>query len=144
MCIYYLFLGREKKDWNANYWLIANLVPSNSQNIPKFPKVRPHAPNTIQTPRRESLDFTGRLKQSLWTFLARVWEPDIKYAIRTGLAAAILAFPAFFEATRPLFVEYRGEWALLSVITRIVILYSKNINHSFFLFLFSDLFSFSL
>ena len=32
-----------------------------------------------------------------------------------SLLAAILAAPAFFEATRPMFVEYRGEWALISV-----------------------------
>lgn len=31
------------------------------------------------------------------------------------MATAILAAPAFFETTRPIFVEYRGEWALISV-----------------------------
>lgn len=86
-----------------------------SRNSVHFPKVRPHAPDTVLTPRRESLDFMGRLKQTLWAFGARVKEPDIKYAVKTGLATAILASPAFFEATRQTFVDYRGEWALLSV-----------------------------
>lgn len=31
------------------------------------------------------------------------------------MALAILAAPAFFESTRPVFTEYRGEWALISV-----------------------------
>jgi hypothetical protein len=42
-------------------------------------------------------------------------DHDIKYAVKTGMATAILAAPAFFEATRPTFMEYRGEWALISV-----------------------------
>ncbi|GJJ06194.1 hypothetical protein Clacol_000383 [Clathrus columnatus] len=85
-----------------------------ARKLPHFPKVRPNAPNTIQTPRRETLDLLGRVKQSLWAFGARVREPDIKYAVKTGLATAILASPAFFETTRQIFVDYRGEWALLS------------------------------
>lgn len=40
---------------------------------------------------------------------------DIKYAIKAGMATAILAAPAFFQTTRPWFVEYRLEWALISV-----------------------------
>ena len=42
-------------------------------------------------------------------------DHDIKYAVKTGAAIAILAAPAFFEVTRPTFMEYRGEWALISV-----------------------------
>jgi hypothetical protein len=38
----------------------------------------------------------------------------MKYAIKTGLGTAILALPAFVDSTRPLFVQYHGEWALLS------------------------------
>jgi hypothetical protein len=32
------------------------------------------------------------------------------------MATAALAAPAFINATRPIFTEYRGEWALISVI----------------------------
>jgi hypothetical protein len=52
---------------------------------------------------------------SLWAFGARMQDHDVKYAVKTGAATAILAAPAFFEATRPTFMEYRGEWALISV-----------------------------
>ncbi|KAI9437537.1 Fusaric acid resistance protein-like-domain-containing protein [Lactarius indigo] len=69
-----------------------------------FPKVRPHAPDTVQTPSR----------LSLWTFGGRLQDHDVKYAVKTGMATAILAAPAFIEATRPTFMEYRGEWALIS------------------------------
>jgi hypothetical protein len=31
------------------------------------------------------------------------------------MATALLAAPAFFDATRPMFVELWGDWALISV-----------------------------
>ena len=80
-----------------------------------FPKVRPHAPDTVQTPSRAGLSPWRRFQLSLWTFGGRLHDHDIKYAVKTGMATAILAAPAFFETTRPTFMEYRGEWALISV-----------------------------
>jgi hypothetical protein len=82
-----------------------------------FPKIRPHAPDTVLTPKRSSLTFWGRFKQTLWIIGDRLKEPDIKYAVKVGMATAILAAPAFIDATRPIFTEYRGEWALISVST---------------------------
>ncbi|KIJ39417.1 hypothetical protein M422DRAFT_175049, partial [Sphaerobolus stellatus SS14] len=55
------------------------------------------------------LMFRGRLKQRLWVLRVRIKEPDMKYAVKTGLAA-----PAFWEGAREVFLEYRGVWALLS------------------------------
>ncbi|KIJ39387.1 hypothetical protein M422DRAFT_257704 [Sphaerobolus stellatus SS14] len=69
-----------------------------------FPKVKPHAPNTVQTPARSTLTFRGRLKQRLWALGARIKEPDMKYAMKTGLATAMLAASAFWEGTREFFV----------------------------------------
>ncbi|KAH7889008.1 hypothetical protein F5I97DRAFT_1804311 [Phlebopus sp. FC_14] len=103
-------------------WLRRNLVNGpkttyfGSHQHPKvsFPKVRPHAPNTIQTPDRSNLTFTGRLKRSLWDLGDHLKERNFKYAFKVGMSTAVLAAPAFFEVTRPVFTEYRGEWALLS------------------------------
>lgn len=81
-----------------------------------FPKIRPHAPNTVLTPKRSTLTLWGRIKQSLWVIGGRLKEPDIKYAVKVGMATAVLAAPAFINTTRPIFTEYRGEWALISVI----------------------------
>jgi hypothetical protein len=50
----------------------------------------------------------------LWAIGARLRDHDVKYAVKTGLATAVLAAPAFIERTRPTFLEYRGEWALIS------------------------------
>ena len=93
----------------------AAVIMNRKDRKPAFPKVRPHAPNTMQTPSRSGLTLMGRIKQSLWAFGARVRQSDIKYAFKAGMGMAILAAPAFFDRTRPTFMHYRGEWALISV-----------------------------
>jgi hypothetical protein len=80
-----------------------------------FPKIQPHAPDTIQTPSWNQLSRTGKFKKVLWTFGKTLVQRKSKYAIKAGLATALLASPAFFDATRPLFIEYWGDWALISV-----------------------------
>jgi hypothetical protein len=100
----------------------------------RFPKVKPHAPNTVQTPAREQLNFWERVKQSIWAIGTRLRENDMKYAIKAGMATAILAAPAFFETTRPIFTEYRGEWALISV-WELSIIMVNNILSCFYSFL---------
>jgi len=82
---------------------------------PWFPKVRPHAPDTIQTPPWHTLSLTGKINQTLWSIGKRFGERDTKFAFKTGMAVALLAAPAFIESTRPTFVDYFGDWALISV-----------------------------
>ncbi|KAE9403103.1 hypothetical protein BT96DRAFT_990562 [Gymnopus androsaceus JB14] len=81
---------------------------------PSFPKVTPHAPDTIQTPSRKNLTFIGRIKQGMWSLGKRLNERDTKFAVKVGMATAILAAPAFFDSTRAVFVKYQGDWALIS------------------------------
>lgn len=50
----------------------------------------------------------------LWAFGKRMGERDTKYAIKAGMATALLAAPAFFDSTRPVFLRYQGDWALIS------------------------------
>ena len=51
----------------------------------------------------------------LWVAGRRLTERDSKFAIKAGMATSLLALPAFLESTRPTFVEYWGDWALISV-----------------------------
>ncbi|KAF5374581.1 hypothetical protein D9757_010158 [Collybiopsis confluens] len=81
---------------------------------PQFPKVTPHAPDTIQTPSPRNLSFIGRVGQGIWALGKRLNERDTKYAVKAGMATAILAAPAFFDVTREVFIEYYGDWALIS------------------------------
>ncbi|KAI6037545.1 Fusaric acid resistance protein-like-domain-containing protein [Pisolithus marmoratus] len=88
----------------------------NEHRHPKvsFPKVQPHAPNTVQTPDRSDLSFFGRIKRSMWELGDQLRDRHVKYSFKVGMSTAILAALAFFDTTRPIFMQYRGEWALLS------------------------------
>ncbi|KAF9063974.1 Fusaric acid resistance protein-like-domain-containing protein [Rhodocollybia butyracea] len=90
------------------------IVPQQRSFRPVFPKVTPHAPDTIQTPSRKNLNFIGRMKQGIWSLGKRLNERDTKFAVKAGMATAILAAPAFFDYTRAFFVKYYGDWALIS------------------------------
>jgi hypothetical protein len=94
------------------------LTKEKSRITYSFPKVRPHAPDTVQTPSRAGLSAWRRFQLFLWAVGARLRDHDVKYALKTGLATAALAAPAFIPQTRPTFMEYRGEWALISVSAR--------------------------
>ncbi|THH02540.1 hypothetical protein EW145_g6738 [Phellinidium pouzarii] len=92
------------------------ITPHTQRRPAVFPKVRPHAPNTVLTPARTELTRFGRVGQALWRLGGILKRPNAKFAFKAGMATAILAAPAFFDRTRPIFVEYRGEWALISVL----------------------------
>ncbi|KAJ3563310.1 hypothetical protein NP233_g9021 [Leucocoprinus birnbaumii] len=103
-----------RRQSNLRRRISAYLVPEHRVAHPGFPKIKPHAPNTIQTPSRKNLPFIGRVKQTLWAIGDRMKERDIKFALKAGMATAILATPAFFDVTRPFFVQNWGDWALIS------------------------------
>ncbi|KAI5117857.1 hypothetical protein M0805_007700 [Coniferiporia weirii] len=90
------------------------ITPQTQRRPPTFPKVRPHAPNTLLTPARTELTRFERVGQALWRLGGKLKEPIVKFAFKAGMATAILAAPAFFDRTRPVFLKYRGEWALIS------------------------------
>ncbi|KAG9113176.1 hypothetical protein FRC07_007817 [Ceratobasidium sp. 392] len=94
--------------------LSARIPAEPKDRVRLFPKVTPHAPNTALRLPKEQLSRWDRIKQSFWALGQALRTPESKYSIKTGLAVALLAAPAFIESTRDTFVEYRGEWALIS------------------------------
>lgn len=53
-------------------------------------------------------------KYKLWTMLRTYKQTEIRFAMKVGIGAALLALPAMIDSTRPVFIEWRMEWALLS------------------------------
>ncbi|KAH7099933.1 Fusaric acid resistance protein-like-domain-containing protein [Auriculariales sp. MPI-PUGE-AT-0066] len=94
--------------------LIYGKAQSSAFRLASFPRFSPHAPNTAQTPAVSTLSLWGGIKLRLWWFGQLLRESEMKYAVKTGLALAILAAPAFYDPTRPFFLQYKGEWALIS------------------------------
>src|SRR5579859_3421365 len=56
----------------------------------------------------------GKLKYRIWKSLEKLRKPEIKFAVKVGLGAVLLALPAFTERWRDVYTHWRGEWALLS------------------------------
>jgi hypothetical protein len=63
---------------------------------------------------REPSTKRGALKYRIWKALEELRNPEIKFAIKVGVGAILLALPAFTREYRELYTRWRGEWALLS------------------------------
>ncbi|EOR01749.1 hypothetical protein E3P92_00705 [Wallemia ichthyophaga] len=62
----------------------------------------------------ESIGFPDRLNQMLWKVLRFSRRRDVKFAIKTGGALAILSMPSFHSNLRKFAMNLRLEWALIS------------------------------
>ncbi|KAF9963620.1 hypothetical protein BGZ70_007299 [Mortierella alpina] len=84
-----------------------------------FPKPNIHnTSNTLQTPMPST--FVQRWSTRIWKFLHRFRSFQVKYAAKTAFSAMIMLVPAFVDWTRPYFVQYRGEWAIISMLVVMV------------------------
>ncbi|KAI1317808.1 hypothetical protein EDD11_007830 [Mortierella claussenii] len=80
-----------------------------------FPKPNIHnKANTLQTPTPST--FSQKWSTRLWKFLHIFRSFQVKYAAKAAISTMILLIPAFVDWTRPYFVQYRGEWALISML----------------------------
>ncbi|GAA5911771.1 hypothetical protein JCM8208_005592 [Rhodotorula glutinis] len=62
------------------------------------------------------LSFVARLKLKFWRVGWQLRQPAVRFAVKTGFGAAVLSSAAFIPRLRPLWLEWRGEWALISFI----------------------------
>lgn len=77
-----------------------------------FPKNSRNTLATVHTPLPSTLK--EKFKNMLWRIGKTLRSYEVKFAVKAGLGSAILATPAFINSTRPIFREYRMEWALVS------------------------------
>ncbi|KAG0318433.1 hypothetical protein BGZ97_003784 [Linnemannia gamsii] len=79
-----------------------------------FPKPNLHnKSDTLHTPRPST--FLQKWSTRLWKFLHVFRSFQVKYAAKAAFSIMIMLIPAFVDWTRPYFVQYRGEWALISM-----------------------------
>ncbi|ODO11160.1 hypothetical protein I350_01763 [Cryptococcus amylolentus CBS 6273] len=108
--------GRKEGRGDYIYKQLQNLVPIDPSKLqpPLCPGNSRDATSASSnaTPKRAPL--FERMKRAWWYFGERLAEPDMRYAIRTGLGGAMLALPAYTHMGRDYFLEYRGEWALIA------------------------------
>ncbi|BGP14019.1 hypothetical protein JCM10213v2_001957 [Rhodosporidiobolus nylandii] len=63
---------------------------------------------------KHSHSLIARAKLAFWYLGWHLRQPDIRFAIKTGAGVAILSSAAFIPALRPIWLEWRGEWSLIS------------------------------
>jgi len=56
----------------------------------------------------------ARVKLAFWRLGWHLRQPDVRFALKTGAGASILCAAAFIPRLRPLWLEWRGEWGLIS------------------------------
>lgn len=92
-------------------WAAGLTKRSKPQN--PFPKIVDGALTSHQVPASE-LSFVGQIKYAFWRLGWHMRQPNLRFAIKTGVGVAVLASAAFIPGTRPLWLAWRGEWALIS------------------------------
>nr|XP_031864022.1 uncharacterized protein CI109_000666 [Kwoniella shandongensis]KAA5531094.1 hypothetical protein CI109_000666 [Kwoniella shandongensis] len=108
--------GRKEKKSEYVYKQLQKLVPIDPSNLqpPLFPRSKRDSAGAVLGPEQRLKSRWGRMKQAFWAIGTRLRQPDMRYAIKTGLGGAMLAAPAYTEWGRPIFLQYRGEWALIA------------------------------
>lgn len=99
------------------------LRPKLTAVLPLNPKIHACFPSANQSARRNQqgeqnssliISSLDRVKRVLYDFSQSLRDPDTKAAIKIGVGAAILTFPAFWDYTRPAFHHYRFQWAIVT------------------------------
>ncbi|KAL8290329.1 hypothetical protein RQP46_002587 [Phenoliferia psychrophenolica] len=109
-----------RKRWGVfsfipNFWnLLVKLIrPKPTSADHPFPEIVDGALSSHQLPASQ-LGFLGRLKRGFWHFGWHLKQPNVLFSIKTGTGVSILASAAFIPSLRPIWIEWRGEWALIS------------------------------
>ncbi|KAK4058586.1 hypothetical protein OIO90_000030 [Microbotryomycetes sp. JL221] len=85
-----------------------------SSDVPNpFPQVVDGALTSHQFGKPNNRTWWRQLKARIWMLGWQLKQPNSKFAIKTGAGAALLAAAAFTRY-RPLWLKWRGEWALIS------------------------------
>jgi hypothetical protein len=91
-------------------WLAIWSHKERSLRAPPFPFPMPQHKETPPEPATKKAALAHRI----WRALEKLRKPEVKFAFKVGVGAALLALPAFRERWREGFIHWRGEWALLS------------------------------
>ncbi|CAG8489273.1 22712_t:CDS:2 [Racocetra persica] len=102
--------------WRYSTWFSRNTFYTD--NAKKFPENTHNLFDTIHTPKPKTLPQKIAIK--LWQSFSWFRQFEVKYAVKAAVSAAILASPAFIEATRHIYTKYRGEWVCITMMVVMV------------------------
>ncbi|KAK9457698.1 Fusaric acid resistance protein-like-domain-containing protein [Dipodascopsis uninucleata] len=115
----YVNSGRGKSWWWLRFW---------AENPKNVQRTKPTLEN-VSVPakfsrlfnddginKNENGDENISFGLKLWRFLRVFRRNDIRYGIKVGFGALVIALPAYIPETRPLMTHFRAEWALVSFV----------------------------
>ncbi|GAA5970105.1 hypothetical protein JCM11641_000271 [Rhodosporidiobolus odoratus] len=111
-----LFGGRQKgKATQLGKQLARALKTPNKKHRSVFPEIVDGALSShrIDTSSR-SHSLASRLKLAFWRLGWHLRQPNLRFAVKTGAGVAVLSSAAFIPSLRPIWLEWRGEWSLIS------------------------------
>ncbi|GAA5865956.1 hypothetical protein JCM8547_002896 [Rhodosporidiobolus lusitaniae] len=79
-----------------------------------FPEIVDGALSSHQQSLPSSSSYLTRLKLAFWHLGYHLRQPHVRFAIKTGAGVAFLSSAAFIPKLRPIWLEWRGEWSLIS------------------------------
>ena len=104
---------------------VFDLMPFTSDKKPSpFPAVDDAAITSHAAAELRHRGRLGVLRRQIWLFFIKLKSADVRYALKTGIGGGLLGAFAFNHVTRPLFVQYSGNWAVLSVSCGVMGLFS--------------------
>ncbi|KAF9306088.1 hypothetical protein BGZ74_007678 [Mortierella antarctica] len=102
-----LWIARNQQTWWRRIWFLITGFPRRLRKVTAVQDIFDNfAPST----------FLQKWSTRLWKFLHVFRSFQVKYAAKAAISTMVLLIPAFVDWTRPYFVQYRGEWAIISML----------------------------
>ncbi|KAI8074104.1 Fusaric acid resistance protein-like-domain-containing protein [Gongronella butleri] len=105
--------------WRYLWHNLAKLLSRHRPNAANFSSIKPFVPNerhrldTLHTP--SPTTKWRKFFLQAWRTMSLFKLQKMRYAVKSMLAAVLLASPCFIAATGPLFRAWRMEWALITL-----------------------------
>ncbi|KAL1921246.1 uncharacterized protein VTP21DRAFT_10962 [Calcarisporiella thermophila] len=89
------------------------LIPANVTEQHWFQPMERNTMDTLHTPLPRTV--WRRFLLNIWSWLSYLRQFEVLFAFKCSVTAILAAVPAFLHSTRPIFREYRGEWAIITL-----------------------------
>ncbi|KAM0753945.1 hypothetical protein T439DRAFT_378053 [Meredithblackwellia eburnea MCA 4105] len=93
--------------------LAGMLEDSRGKENNPFPEIADRAVSSHRVVASQ-LSLSGRLKRKFWAFGHQLKNSNVVFSLKTGVGVTVLASAAFLPSLRPVWLKWRGEWALIS------------------------------
>lgn len=107
-------LENNPRSWEwLKFWKKPTVIDEEEKPLPDLNVALENLNTTLQQ-RTEGTDQTYTFNYKVWKFFSFFRRVEVQFGIRVGLGAFVLASLAYLPQTKQWFMEWRGEWALVT------------------------------